>query len=498
MSPRIDRRSPTKLGSTLKKDAEPNLARTPTSTADTVKFQTQRNADAFQASIPRGRTQTALGNTVPAAQTNAVAAPALTPEQEASAEQALVEATNRRDPSYLTNWLKANPDPAAQAAFMDRLFQYGAVAGQLLDKANERELPVLSAALDAAYRSGAVTVDELTAGVGSDGAGSAPGETHETLAKIVAGTGNPELITAYAQRELEIMNASNAEDPARSVAIATALSGLPPEALQDFLKKNPEAINQVLQNLNHPIINYGNGEALGSLLDAASAIQPATPESIKLFMDSIGRLGDIPGARDAAARFFTQHADAILAATSDASGSVGSDGAGKLSEFFTRTLFTEPAFEGQDAFRTFITSKLGEMQAQLETHAQANPPSQDAQRLARSMGSLVGAIEGGFLLSVEELNKSNEAAEGLAGLVFKLKDLLPTSSIPGLGKLQDLTIDQIQRWVTDALKKNPDKPQEAIPFHRLFGELISNPTLRSAYDSARLTSLENRELGLNS
>ncbi|CAM4496888.1 hypothetical protein MYXA107069_20565 [Myxococcus xanthus] len=496
MSPRIDRRAPSKLGSNLQKDAEPTQARTPTATTSSVKYQTQRNADAFQGAAPRGRAQVAFGNTVAALNTNAVVAPALTPEQQASAEQAQVDATNRQDPSYLTNWLKDHPDPAQQAAFMDRFFQYGTDAGQLLDKASEEDLPVLSAALDAAYRSGAVTLDELTAAVGSHGAGSWGGETHETLAKIIAGTGNPELITAYAQRELEIMTASNPADPARAVAIATALAGLPPDKLQEFLKNNPDALGHVLKNINDPIIGGGT-EALGKLLDAASAIQPATPESIKLFMDSIGHLGDNPESRAAAARFFTQHANAILAAASDASGSIGSAGAGKLSEFFTRTLFTEPSFEGQEAFHSFITSKLGDMQAQLEAEAHANPPSQDAQRLARSMGSLVGAIEGGFLLSVEELNKRNEAAEGMAGLIFKLKDLLPTSSIPGLGQLQNLTIDQIQNWVTEALKKKPDDPQDAIPFHQLFGEAISNPALRSVYDSARLTSLENRELGLN-
>ncbi|NVJ16829.1 hypothetical protein [Myxococcus sp. AM010] len=496
MSPRIDQRALSKLGAKLQKDAGPAQARTPTATASAVRYQTQRNADVFQGAAPLGLARGVLGDTVAALNTSPVEAPALTPEQQASAEEAQVEATNHQDPSYLTDWLKAHPDPAQQAAFMDRFFEvYGTEAGQLLDLASEEDLPVLSDALDAAYRSGAVTLDELTAAVGSHLAGSVNGETHETLAKIIAGTGNPELITAYAQRELEVMMDSNAPDPVRSVAIATALAGLPPDQLQAFLKDNPDALGHVFKNLNDP--DVAGSEALGRLLDAASAIQPATPESIKLFMDSIGHLEDNPESRAAAARFFMRHADAILAAASDASGSIGSEGAGRLSEFFTRTLFTEPSFEGQEELHAFITSKLGDMQTQLEAEARTNPPSQDAQRLARSMGSLVGAIEGGFLLSVEELNKRNEAVEGMTGLLFKLKDLLPSSSIPGLGTLQDLTIDQIQDWVTEALKENPDDPQDAIPFHQLFGESIFNPVLRGLYDSARLTSLENRELGLN-
>ncbi|NVJ06101.1 hypothetical protein HUW63_12765 [Myxococcus sp. AM001] len=495
MSPRIDRRALSKLGSKLQKDAGLAQARTPTATASAVKYQTQRNADVFQGAAPLGLARGLLGDSVAALDTSPVETPALTPEQQASAEEAQVEATNHQDPSYLTDWLKAHPDPAQQAAFMDRFFEYGTEAGQLLDLASEEDLPVLSDALDAAYRSGAVTLDELTAAVGSHHSGAVNGETHETLAKIIAGTGNPELITAYAQRELDVMMDSYAPDPARSVAIATALAGLPPDQLQAFLKDNPDALGHVFKNLNAP--DAAGSEALGRLLDAASAIQPATPESIKLFMDSIGHLGDNAESRAAAARFFMQHADAILAATSDASGSIGSEGAGRLSEFFTRTLFTEPSFEGQEELHAFITSKLGDMQAQLEAEKDEESPSQETQRLARSMGSLVGAIEGGFLLSVEELNKRNEAVKGMTGLLFKLKDLLPSSSIPGLGTLQDLTIDQIQDWVTEALKENPDDPQDAIPFHVIFGESISNPSLRGLYDSARLTSLENRELGLS-
>lgn len=51
--------------------------------------------------------------------------------------------------------------------------------------------------------------------------------------------------------------------------------------------------------------------------------------------------------------------------------------------------------------------------------------------------------------------------------------------------------------MTEALNKKPDDPQDAIPCHQLFGEAISNSALRSVYVSARLTSLENRDLGMN-
>ncbi|WP_002639211.1 hypothetical protein [Myxococcus hansupus] len=499
MSPRIDRRTPTAVAPTSRQGTEQPLARQGADAATSGQVRTQRNADGFQPNVARDRATTNLNGRQPITPQAPVTARPLTPSEVASVNQVLQEATNSRDPSVLVNFLRDNPDPAMQAALMDNLFAFGPVAGQILDKAGRlsaADQQVLSSALDTAFRSGAVTVEELTAGVGSHGRGSWGGETHEGLAKIVAGTGNPELITAYAQREMQIMSDGNTPDPARSVAVATALAGLPPEQLQDFLKNNPDGIGKVLGNLNNPIISGGTG-ALGGLLDAASAIKPPTQESLKLFLDSIQQVGTNPESRAAAARFFMEHSDAILSGASDLSGSVGSASAGRLSEFFTRTLFTEPPFEGQDALRSFVNTKLGDMRAALETQANANPPSQETQRLARSMGSLLGAIEGGFLLSVEELKKNNEAAAGLAGLIFKLKDVIPTSSIPGLGQLQNLTLGQIEKWVTDAVQRDPDKARDAIPFHRLFGEQITNPTLRSIYDAARLTSLEDRRLGLS-
>ncbi|NVJ19956.1 hypothetical protein HUW62_01720 [Myxococcus sp. AM011] len=501
MSTRIDRNPRTNVGATQKQEPASTAAKS--TAGNSVAERSRLNGatvDAFQGAPLTQRALASLGNpTATANQIAATPAPVLSREEEAAARKALENATNREDPSYITEWLKAHPDPAQQAAFMDMLFEYGAPAGNLLDKAGKlspEDQKLLSKAVDAAYRSGALTLDELTEAVGSHGNGSWGGETHETLANIIAGTGNPELINAYVERELEIMTASNAEDPARAVAIATALAGLPPAELQKFLERHPDIVPLLLKNLEDPIV-IGGGSALGKLLDAASAIQPPTEQSLQVFMDSISHLGENSDSRAAAARFFQRNADAILSALEDASGSIGSHGAGKLSEFFTRTLFTEPAYEGQEAFHEFVTGKLSEMQQALETQAQARSPSEETQRLARTMGSLVGAIEGGFLLAVEELDKRNEAVEGLVGLLFKLKGLLPSSKLPGAGKLQDLTIDQIEKWVVNALKEHADDPKDAIPFHRLFGEQISNPILRSLYDAARLTSLENRELGLN-
>jgi hypothetical protein len=504
MTARIDGKSRPHVGSTQKKQ-EPSAVpvRTPSGNGVAERARQKGVVDAFQGARLSERSLASLGNpTALAKQGAACPVPVLTPAEEAEARRAIEEATGREDPETIAEWLRAHPDPAEQAAFMDMLFDYGPTVGNILDNADDlspEDQQLLSDALDAAYRRGEVTLEELKEAVGSHGNGTWSGESHEMLAKIIAGTGNPDLINAYVERELEIMQAENVEDPARAVAIATALASLPPDELQKFLERNPEVVSRVLKNLEEPIARMGTGsyEALGKLLDAAGAIQPPTPQSLQVFMDSIPYLGENEESRAAAARFFTRNADAILASVADASGAISSQSAGKLAEFFTRTLFTDPSFEGQEALHTFVVQKLGEMQRRLETEATANPPSQDAQRLARGMGSLVGAIEGGFMLAVEELDARNEATEGLVGLIFKAKDLLPDVSLPVIGSVRDLTLDQIQDWVTDALKEHPDDPKDAIPFHLLFGEAISNPLLATIYETARGTALDNRELGLD-
>ncbi|MCP3060361.1 hypothetical protein LXT21_16390 [Myxococcus sp. K38C18041901] len=501
MTARIDGKPRPHVGSPQKLESASNTGRSPVENSVAERARQGGVVDAFQGARLSERSLASLGNPVALAK-QAEARPVLTPAEEAEARRAIEEATGSENPESIAEWLRAHPDPAEQAAFMDMLFEYGPTVGNILENTDDlspEDQKMFSEALDAAYRRGAVTLEELQAAVGSYGNGTWSGESHSMLAKIVAGTGNPDLINAYVERELEIMKADGMEDPARAVAIATALASLPPDELQKFLERNPDVIPLVLQNLEDPSASLGAGayEAVGKLLDAANAIQPPTPQSIQVFMDSIQHLGENEDSRAAAARFFTRNADAILSAVSDASGAISSRSAGKLAEFFTRTLFTEPTFEGQEALQRFVGQKLGEMQKALEAEADTNPPTQEAQRLARRMGSLVGAIEGGFMLAVEELDKRNEATEGLVGLLFKVKDLLPDVKIPVLGSLRDLTLDQIQDWVTESLKEHPDDPKDAIPFHVLFGEAVSNPTLATIYETARGTARDNRELGLD-
>lgn len=487
---------------------EPSAAnRAAPASTQSARFQAQRALDAFQSSGRSASTLAMLGGTPGTvmqslAQTEVTVGPApMTREERESAEQAITDAVDHDDASYIVEWLKAHPDPAVQAAFMDLLFAPpgDGLAGSILDDAGDlppEDQALLSAALNAAWASGHVTAEELAEAVGPNGAGALPEETHEVLAGIIAGTGNPALIEAYAKRELELIDASETEDPQRAAAVATALAGLPPEALQAFLKNNPDAMKLVLQNINAGE-QSASSPALGKLLDAAARIQPPTAESLQLFMDSIGQIGENPESRAAAARFFTQHGDAVLQSMMDGSGSLKAEDAGKLSEFFTRTLFTEPAYEGQEVFREAVMQQLGTLQQALEQSSGMDPMPEEAERQARMLGSLVGALEVGFLLAVDELKKRNDATKGMVDLFFSAKGLLPDLPIPGYGPLKDLTFKQIQEWVTNSLKEHPDDPEKAIPFHELFGEPITDPGLRTLYDSARLTALKNHDLNID-
>lgn len=420
---------------------------------------------------------------------------------EQRAMEHITRASDSGDAKPIVDWLRANPDAASQDALMDLLFQERRFAGSILNNTqnlSDSDRALLAEALDHAYRAGAITDEELSQAIGGAYGGELRGETHEELASIIAETGNPDLIATYAKRELEILSDERHWDPQRAAAVATALSGMSPDALQAFLKGNPEGMEKVLENINQADFGPERSPALGLLLDAAAAITPATAESIKLFADAVPHLGENADSRAAAARFFSEHGDAIINEMQDASGSLGLDGQKRLSEFFTRTLFSPPQdYEGAEAFRESVMERLGALQETLEARADENPPSLEAKRAARELGSLVGALEGGFQIAIDELNKRNEAVDGMADLLFSAKDLLPDLPIPGAGKLVELSLDQLQDWASSQFKENPDSPSDAIPFHRAFGEIISHPDLRTDYDAARADAFLNRERGLS-
>ena len=413
-----------------------------------------------------------------------------------SAQQTIALASDGRSAQPVAQWLTAHPDPATQDQFVKLLFEFGPVAGEVLDKGANlppEDQQLLADAVARAWDGGVLAQDALRHAVAAGGYGAAFGESHAGLAQILGRTARTDLITAYVDREMEIMPGE--AEQARAEAVATALGALPPADLQGYLAKRGDAVRTSLGFLRSDP-DEGWSPALGSLLDASAAIQPPTKESLAVFDTAVPLLGENRDSRRAAASFFTRNAEAVLAGYEADSAKLGLDGQQKLSAFFARTLFTDPPYEGQDVFRSALMDRLSTMTSSLDAHASENPPRVDAQRNAQLLGSLVGTIEGGFHVAVREMDQRNEAVKGMVDFLFKGADLIPAGKLPGAGILKGMTVDAIEGWVVDHLQEHAQSPTEALPFHALFGERIDSVALATIYDAARSEAFTNRGTGL--
>jgi hypothetical protein len=430
----------------------------------------------------------------------------LSPSDLEEAMRVIALAYDSRDAQPIIDWLKAHPDLRDQDQFFDLMFQFGPVASEILDHSNllsDEDRLLLASALDHAYRSGAVTADALRESIVAGGYGAPLGANHIALAELLGLTKNNDLISVYAAREIEILQ-DYPENGVRAQGVAIALSCLTPRALQAFLKSHEDGVEAAIGLINADW-QASYSPALARLLDATMAIQPPTHEALNVFDHAIAQIEGNQYSRTAAAAFFDKNFDSVVRFYQADSGPLGHDGQQKLSVLFARTLFTKPAYEGQDAHQAFLAQKLGNLTDTLNRYATENSPSLYAQRQARLLGGLVGTIEGGFQISVDELNQRNEAVEKMVGLVFKVGELAPVggipghafvASLPGYGLIKDLTVDQVKQWVVDSLQEHAKDATEAIPFDTLFGEKIRNPILATDYDAARAATFVNRGVGL--
>ncbi len=428
--------------------------------------------------------------------------PAFTEEEADEAFQAIALASDSNDATAVVEWLDAHPDPADQQAFMDLLFQYEGVAGNILNETQHlspEQKQQLANAVERAFESGAVTEEEFQAAITLHG-GSGASDTAEGIGELIGLTHDEALINAYVEKELENYQAEGGEAAGyRAYGMAQALSGLSGPALQRYMEAHPEEMATIVDGLGRDGgYGYtGYSPALGNLLDKASKIQPPTDESLALFEQALPLVGDNEAARQGLATFMERNLDAILELYTDDSGSLTADGQGKLSEALARTLFSEPALEGSEGLRDAVLEKMGELSETLEAEANTNPPSVESQRAARLLGSLVGTVEGGFQVAVDQLDQENAAVDGFVDFLFKATDFIPDLPFPGGGLIKDKGIDALKDWVKGELHKDAQDPNDAIPFHEAFAEDIDNPALRSFYDSARADAFINAARGLN-
>jgi len=426
----------------------------------------------------------------------------LSPDELASAEDAIAKSEGNNGAQALTDWLKANPDPQKQDAFVNLLGQYGnGVLGSCVNNADamsDADKQVLGQALGHAYEDGSLSHDQLNDGVGPFGAGGANGENHGPLGDIIGKSGNPELIKDYALREGEIMK-SSPNDYNRAQGVAAALAGLPADDLKDFMAAQPDLMKTVVKNINADP-DASSLPYFGDLLKRTVGIQPPSPEALQLFQEAIPQIKDNPNTREGAALFFWANSNEVLHSMQDPNGALSLDGQKKMSEFFARTLFTEPSYPHQAEFRDAITEKMRNMEDSLNTYADTTTGDlpNSVKRDARLFGSLVGTMEGGFQIGVDELKQKNESIDKAVDLIFSADKLIPELDLPGAGKVKDLTVDAVKGWVKSQLHEKTQSAAEAIPFHALFGSQIANPDLATDYDAARSAAFLNRQMGLNS
>jgi len=392
----------------------------------------------------------------------------LSPSELATAQQTIALASDGGNAEPVVDWLRDHPDPSARDQFFDLMFDFGPVAGQILNSTQRLGLrpedkALLAEALNHAYESGAVTADEVRAAVERTGYGAPPGDNHVGLAEVVGLTGNPDLIAVYAAREIQILQASPVE-AWRAQAVATALGFMPAGSLQSFLASNLEGVKAAIGLINADP-EAPTSPALGNLLNAATRIQPPTGEALAVFEASITQLGENAESLHQAAVFFIRNFDAIVDFYRlDNPGLLSRHGQNVLSAFLARTLFNA-SYEDK-VLGNSLAGHLASLTQSLEPYMNDASPPLSAQQDAALLGSLVGTIERGFLVAVRDLERHNEAVEKAVDLAFTIAGLLPAGKgiEMGLELIQGLGADE---WITKLLQKTPEDAATALPFHDL-------------------------------
>src|SRR6266545_3582701 len=145
----------------------------------------------------------------------------LSPEQ--FQEYATVLEQARSNWYLFPDWLLEHRDPVERARMFDLAANFGFL-GETLDHASDDP------------ESRRVMVEALKSASDS---GSLPGETHENLASIVAATGDPAIVEAFLDGEMNALDVAS-EDVIRLPAMAKALDGLSASDREALLSRRPD------------------------------------------------------------------------------------------------------------------------------------------------------------------------------------------------------------------------------------------------------------------
>jgi hypothetical protein len=322
-----------------------------------------------------------------------------------------------------------------------------------------RAKPIADALRDA-YRSGYVSADDLIRIV--QGAESTPARSleqyHADLGRLVAMTGEIDLIAGFAKLELE------ASDPGTRGA-EEALRGLPP----------PTGSGGV--DLVNKFVDAASPKAVGAML----AFSPRM--SVRVF------LGEPPDAK---------RGEVVLRSLLGTSGTADPRDLRRLSWFLGSRLFSGTGafdatnFPNRDAARREIVAMMSALHARIESPSTS---AAERKRAAVLLGSMLGSLEAGFNM-VFESAKFNErvSPDELKALRANAASFL--DSLRAMRSGFNVPAQPSDAWIAQAIKKNGSASTSGsrgpvAPFGTL---LLATPkwdaNLTKAFDGARAAAFQ--------
>ena len=332
------------------------------------------------------------------------------------------------------------------------------------------------------------------------------------LADVVSRTGNDNLIAGFAKHAMDVAATGGVEKSSWSVDALTALGGMSPEGLNNFInfgsakpplygspstmgrfiEQNNAAFNKMLTTsagfLGSPANNSGFvnewafNPAMGNLLDVASKMTGAdgklTSTALNIFKTVAPLTGDNIYTKQAAGKFFIEHAQQIadtFALKRNADGTTNRNfDPNVLKDFFINVVYSPISNLLEYNGKSMVDAIMGDGKGNAgaigniaqNIMEQAAKPGADVTYLGQEVGYLFGAVSGGFLDSVQaykdKFADDKEFREFTYGAVNK--------GLGALGEKIGLPLDKVGEFAEKLIEasKEDDKTEQLKKFEEAF------------------------------
>lgn len=398
--------------------------------------------------------------------------------------------------------------------YLNEVLSYGDYGREVLQRAgvlNNEDRDIVASAINEAYRQNPTAMRDHLDAI-TDMEKNYPYYEWTGLADVVRRTGNDDLIAGYAKHAMGAAATGGAEKGAWSVDALTALGGMSPEGLRNFInfgsarppqygspstmgrfiEQNKAAFNTMLTQaagfLGGPANNAGFENAwafhpaMGDLLNVASRMTDAsgklTSEALDIFKTVVPLTGDNFFTKEAAGKFFIEHAQQItdtFALKRNADGTTNRDfDPNVLKDFFINVVYSPISdllqYNGGSMVEAIMgdgkgnDGVIGQVAQNIMNRAARN--GADVTYLGQEIGYLYGSISGGFLDSVEaykdKFADDKKFREFLYGAVNK--------GLGALGKKVGLPLDKVGEFVEKLIEaeKEDDKTEQLKKFQEAF------------------------------